>query len=165
MLYIFDLDDTLISSYMRNPGRVYDEWHVLPRRRERLAELLQEGHTIGIATNQAGVAFGHVTEVQVEAKIAAALLALGLPEDTPYEACYGHERGRLKEYRGKPRIICRKPSGHMIRELMARFPQATATGVVYVGDRPEDQAAAEDAGVQFRWAEDFFAEPMTLDAG
>lgn len=157
MLYIFDLDGTLISSYMRNPGRVYNEWHVLPGRQERLAALLQEGHIVGIATNQAGVAFGYVTEAQVEAKIAAALIALGLPQDTPYQACYGHERGRLTEYRGEARRICRKPSGHMIRELMARFPQAASEGVMYVGDRPEDKASATDAGVEFQWAEDFFA--------
>ena len=34
-----------------------------------------------IVTNQAGVAFGHLTESQVARKIAAVLAALGLPTD------------------------------------------------------------------------------------
>jgi phosphoglycolate phosphatase-like HAD superfamily hydrolase len=28
--------------------------------------------------------------------------------------------------------------------------------VVYVGDRPEDEAAAKNAGVPFQWAAEFF---------
>ena len=56
MLVLFDLDGTLISSYMEAPDRRYDAREVLPGRREKLARLLIEGHRVGIATNQAGVA-------------------------------------------------------------------------------------------------------------
>jgi len=82
-LIICDLDGTLISSYMGTPNRRYNDWHVLPGRVEMLAALGEQGHRIAIATNQAGVAFGHVTESQARRKIAAALVALGLPDDTP----------------------------------------------------------------------------------
>lgn len=30
------------------------------------------------------------------------------------------------------------------------------TDVLFVGDRPEDEAAARDAGVRFEWADQFF---------
>ena len=36
MLYAFDLDGTLISSYMDNPGKDYHTWSVLPGRVEML---------------------------------------------------------------------------------------------------------------------------------
>lgn len=163
MLYLFDLDGTLISSYLDRPGRVYDQWEVLPSRRERLAELRAAGHTVGIATNQAGVAFGFVTEDQVREKIGRVLEALGLPADTPYTACFGHAQARLPQYRAPEQLACRKPSGHMITEMLERFPEAAAEGTVYVGDRPEDRAAAEDAGVAFVPAEAFFQLSPSAD--
>ena len=83
MLFLFDLDSTLISSYMDAPGRAYQSWHVLPGRVERLATLRAAGHTVGIVTNQAGVAFGFIREADFEAKIALALERLELPPDTP----------------------------------------------------------------------------------
>lgn len=44
----------------------------------------------------------------------------------------------------------------MIREAMAEHPGAAALGVLMVGDREEDQQAAQDAGVAFQWAHIFF---------
>ena len=44
----------------------------------------------------------------------------------------------------------------MIRELMVALGY-TADATMYVGDRPEDEQAAADAGVAFRWAAAFFA--------
>lgn len=78
-LVIFDLDGTLITSYMENIDQDFNTWHVLPGRREKLAELRQQGTRLAIATNQAGVAFGHVSEGDVIAKISQALEALGRP--------------------------------------------------------------------------------------
>jgi phosphoglycolate phosphatase-like HAD superfamily hydrolase len=46
----------------------------------------------------------------------------------------------------------------MIREAIADHPEASAQGVLMVGDRPEDEAAAADAGVPFQWAHAFFDE-------
>ena len=156
MLYLFDLDGTLISSYMDNPGRTYDLWKVLPGRRERLAELREAGHALGIATNQAGVAFGHVTEAEVMARIAKVLRSLELPEDTPVEACFGHPNSPKMHYRSKELVECRKPRGTMLRRLIDRVESAHPSRTVYVGDRPEDRQAASDASVEFVWAEEFF---------
>jgi D-glycero-D-manno-heptose 1,7-bisphosphate phosphatase len=157
MIFLFDLDGTLISSYMDAPGRAYQRWHVLPGRVERLAALRAAGHTVGIVTNQAGVAFGFIREADFDAKIAQVLAKLGLPPDTPVAVSYGHPRSRNARYRDPALLARRKPSGAMIRELIASHPQAAADGVLFVGDSDDDRGAAADAGVPFQWAEDFFA--------
>ena len=156
MLYIFDVDGTLISSYMDAPNRNYDDWQVLPGRLERLQQLLQDGQQIAFATNQAGVAFGHVTEQQVMDKLHQVRDQLQFPADTRIKACYAHARARSYKYRAPEQVARRKPSGAMLRELAAELPAAAADGVVYVGDRPEDKAAAEDAGATFIWVNEFF---------
>lgn len=159
MLIMFDLDGTLITSYMDLPDRDYHTWQVLPGRRERLAALMAAGHQLGIATNQAGVAFGHVSEAEVHARLRDVVRALGLPADTPALACFGHPNARIGRYRRAEQIRCRKPDGHMLREIMAHYPAAAAEGVIYVGDRPDDEGAARDAGALFALAEPFFHDP------
>lgn len=158
MLYLFDMDGTLISSYMDAPGRDYDAWEVLPGRRERLERLDQLGDTIAVVTNQGGVAFGHVTEQQAWTKAYNAVLAVGLrPDYVRVYACMHDVRGR-PPYNDPVSAARRKPSGAMLREAMADYPAAAALGVLFVGDRPEDVAAAQDAGVSFQWAHIFFKD-------
>jgi D-glycero-D-manno-heptose 1,7-bisphosphate phosphatase len=158
MLYLFDLDGTLITSYMDRPDRDFAQWAPLPGRSTRLAELRAAGHQVGLVTNQAGVAFGHVSEADVSAKLAAVLAALDLPLSTPVRVAHAHASARIAHYRDPAEVARRKPSGAMIRELMLLYPEQAAQGVVYVGDRPEDKAAAADARVRFVWAHDFFAD-------
>ncbi len=87
MLYLFDLDGTLISSYMDTPAKQYDTWHVLPRRRAELNELRRRGDAIAIITNQGGVAHGFISEQACWNKLAQAVAALGLTYDgVPDEA-------------------------------------------------------------------------------
>lgn len=170
MLYIFDLDGTLISGYMDNPDRDFDNWQVLPGRQETIARLVHLGHDVAIATNQAGVAFGHTMEQDVVRKLGRVAMALGFASVWIFDGgqgyragwdapalhafvSYGDARSRDRRYQDASR---RKPSGAMIREAIAEFPAAAADDVLFVGDRPEDQAAATDAGVRFEWAERFF---------
>lgn len=162
-LYIFDLDGTLISSYMDAPHKRYASWEVLPGRLEVLRALREQGHGIAIATNQAGVAFGHVTEAQVTRKIAAVIAALGLPPETAFAVCYAHPHAKAYRYRNPIAVARRKPSGAMLREIMEQT--GIHDGVVYVGDRPEDRAAARDASISFQQSDSFFAgDAGTQDA-
>lgn len=162
MLYLFDMDGTLITGYMDNPGREYDQWDVLPKRKARIRELLLQGNEVCIITNQGGVAFGHVTDRQADTKIHKVLSELGLidlrsdgdPAPARVIACYSDTRGR-PPWNDPVDAARRKPSGAMIREAIARFPVAASLGVVYVGDRLEDYEAAKDAGVPFQWAHEF----------
>lgn len=169
MLYLFDLDGTLISSYMDAADRNYHTWKVLPGRIEVIDPLISLGHAIGIVSNQAGVAWGHVTESDVRAKLHQVARALDFNGVTihdgraghrtgagelPVWVCYDDRRGKDARYRhGAGR---RKPSGAMIREAMHEWAAQAAQGVLYVGDRPEDEAAAKDAGVSFQWTRVFF---------
>ncbi len=157
MLFVFDIDDTSVTGYMKSPGKDYHKWEVLPGRKEKFAQLLANGHIVAFASNQAGVAMGHITEKVVQDRLVQILDALGLPPDTAVNVCYCHARARKYKYRDPEGVKRRKPSGAMIREHIEAFPEAAADGVIYIGDRPEDQAAARDAGVQFQWEYQFFA--------
>ena len=176
MLYLFDLDGTLISSYMDEPGRAYHTWHILPGRQRKLAELQRLGHTLKIVSNQAGVAFGHITEQDVISKFGQVAQALGYSsiclhdrpqQQTRYGAeapalechvCYSDARSKKPRYRDPADAARRKPSGAMISEALAQHGSLWGRDTaLFVGDRPEDQAAAGDAGVSFEWADRFFA--------
>lgn len=165
MLYLFDLDNTLISGYMDNPDKNYDAWKVLPGRRTRLNQLLMQGHKVAIITNQGGVAFGLVSERACDAKLNQAVRALGLSNPRsggdapdPLIYCSIHHPNGKPPYNDPVLAARRKPSGAMIREAMQDYPQAAARGVLMVGDRPEDEAAANDAGVPFQWSHEFFGD-------
>lgn len=163
MLYLFDLDGTLITGYMDNPDKQYDRWEVLPGRRAKLNQLLMRGDTICIVTNQGGVAFGHVTVEQANAKLHAAQRALGLlnprsngdPARCTIFACYHHEEGTAG-WNDPVIALRRKPSPDMILEAIDEHPEAAALGILMVGDREEDHEAARRAGVPFQWAHIFF---------
>lgn len=160
MLHLFDFDGTLVEGYLDRADKDYHVVEVLPGRPERLARLLAAGHTIGIVTNQGGVAWGFVTEADWERKIAAALVALGLPAATPVAVCFADARAKDPRYTDPAACARRKPSGAMIRELVAAHPAAATDGVRFVGDRPEDERAARDAGAPFAWAHEFFGEAV-----
>jgi D-glycero-D-manno-heptose 1,7-bisphosphate phosphatase len=160
MLLCFDLDGTLISPYLTNQGSNYHDWNVLAGRRDRLAKLRAEGHTIAIITNQAGVAFDRITEQDFQDKMAAVFSALRLPPHTAVAVCFAHPKATNPAYRDTEQIARRKPSGAMIREIIAAYPDAAARGVLYIGDMIEDQKAAQDANVEFHWASDFFEESI-----
>lgn len=155
MLYLFDLDGTLISSYMNNSDKAYNVWEVLPGRREKLTRLVLQGDEIAVVTNQGGVAWGFVTLVEMWAKINAALTACGLNIGTTrVYVCYHDEHGTV--FNDPIPARRRKPSPAMLREAIEHHPDAARLGVLMVGDRTEDLEAARDAGVPFQWAHVFF---------
>lgn len=176
-LILFDLDGTLISSYMDNPDKDYHRWNLLPGRREKIETLLNVldwvQRRIGVVTNQGGVAFGLVTEDDFIQKIGKVASALGMNGATIYQGgdgaprqmigwgqlqvwvCYADSRSKDPRYQvGAER---RKPSGAMIREAIRQFNHQALDSML-VGDRPEDEAAARDAKAMFMWADEFFAE-------
>lgn len=154
MLYLFDLDVTLISGYLDNPDKDYHTWQPLPGRGKKIAELRGAGHIVGIVTNQGGVAWGFVAEQDWETKIADVCHRLRLDWQAVY-VCFADARGKAP-YNDPAACARRKPSGAMIREAVRDYAAHAAEGVLFVGDRPEDEAAARDTGVAFQWADDFF---------
>ncbi len=159
MLILFDLDGTLISSYMDHPDRKYHRWQPLPGRRELLAQLRTEGHQLGIVTNQGGVGLGFVTQSAFYRKLQLVLEALDLPADLPVAVCFAHSQAPHKQHRSPDQLARRKPNPDMLTELAHQFAGQAAQGILYVGDRPEDRQAARAAGADFAHTDDFFDSP------
>lgn len=165
VLYAFDVDGTLIRSYMRErPGgrrpvaTDYDIVTPLPNRINRIAELARSGGRFAIVTNQGGVAMGYNSVPQVQRKMGAVLAAfdffLGQPISV-HIAC-GHPNARVEWARQPEEVRRRKPSPVMLQEAM-RAHGMPRTRVAYVGDMDTDRAAAEAAQVAYFDAEEFFA--------
>jgi D-glycero-D-manno-heptose 1,7-bisphosphate phosphatase len=155
-LYIFDVDGTLIRSFLREgaPREEYDRVEALPGRVEKLHELHLGGAKLALATNQGGVAFGYQTEEQVARKLAAVLALFEVP--MTLHVAYGHPKATVTEYRKREHVRRRKPSCVMLVDAMfvAGVPPARA---MFVGDHDTDEEAARRAGCAYRDAEEFFA--------
>lgn len=156
-LYLFDLDGTLIRSFMREGhANAYDNVEVLPYRRQRLAELRGAGHRLAGVTNQGGVAFGYQTEQQVMDKMQRIVDALGMPRgDFPVYVCFAHPKATVDGYADPEECERRKPQPGMLFEAM-RNADTSPEGTVFVGDMESDRQAAELAGTRYVDAEDFF---------
>jgi histidinol phosphatase-like enzyme len=175
--YLFDLDGTLIVGYMDRSDKDFAPVELLPGVAETWKRLRWEtGNNMAIVTNQAGVAFGFISEEDVILKFQRVASALGYDwievhsgGDEPLEleslvpggegvlrfhVCYTHPKATVEQYQEDNLVSDRrKPSPLMINE--ARDGEAT-TRVIFVGDSREDEGAARNAGVPFQWAREFF---------
>lgn len=162
-LTIFDLDGTLIEGHVDRPDpngpfvQVLDfhDVRVLPGRRETLAFLLEHGEQIAIATNKAGVAFGHQTILDCSRKRAAVLHDLGLPITTRWYEAYGHPRADIPQYRFDD--FDRKPNPGMLLKACLHAGVAPHQALM-VGDMEADEGAACAAGTRFVWAAEYWEE-------
>lgn len=163
-LGIFDIDGTLTeikpSVLAYNPRLVtpnhLGEQQPIPGVPETLAHLRSARLQIALATNRGGVAFGYTTLVMAESLAREAAELCGIP-DVPIYVCPYHAKAR------GPRVVaayarkddCRKPNPGMLLQALAdtNLPSEQA---FFVGDRDSDQEAAENAGIAFFWAEQFF---------
>ncbi len=150
MLIIFDKDGTLVATRDNHPANALAEQEFLPGVVERCAALRAEGHTLAIATNQGGVAFGYFTAEEAHAVVAAAAEGIGA---RAYAICLTHPQGKIEALRRQSPF--RKPNAGMLHYLMDALGFAPAD-TLYVGDREEDRRTAQQAGVRFEWADAFF---------
>lgn len=162
MLFLFDLDDTLIEGYLKEGEKVHPFDRVvvfptvLPWLRQVTGEHKQQAPHFALITNQAGVAFGYETVEAVETKIGKVCAALNFFYGCPFSVhiCYTHPKATLQQYKlDDPR---RKPHPGMLHEAMGahrRHPQQS----IYVGDLPTDAEAAEAAGVRHVHPSAFFS--------
>lgn len=156
MLYIFDKDGTICKSIS---GERFitsaDDQRLIEGVSKKIQSLHNEGHTLAVASNQGAVAFGIMTldEAIKIVKGAAELIQAEL-----YLFCPHHPGGN-NEFAIE--CDCRKPKPGMINQIMASA-KVGPKDTVFVGDRPEDAAAALVAGVRFIWAKDFFGRQNDL---
>lgn len=156
MLYIFDKDGTICQSKF---GAKFinsaDDQELIPGVAAHCAELRAKGHTLAVASNQGGVAFGIMSEAEAAEIVAH---AAQLIHADAWNVCPHHPDGNNKF---AIECNCRKPGPQMLLDLMEKLGYTPET-TVFVGDRPEDEGAAKAAGVAFVWAKDFNVRLMVM---
>lgn len=179
MLYIFDLDGTLVESFGTTP---------LPGVLARLTSLAQQGCALAIATNQAGVAWRAQLKrppYPLPAELVARFddIAGLLPplKEAVWFAAIHDERVRLSEGEHAALVGAFLRANQTLELLVSaqpdwRKPQpgmllaackhcgVSPDDAIYVGDMVSDAEAAKAAGVVFVTAEVFFG-PEVSSAG
>ncbi len=152
-LVIFDVDGTLVTTrsgatFRQSAG----DWQWLPGRLERCQELAAQGVKLALASNQGGVAFGHLDPDAIQEELSAVGSAIGA---CSVVMCFTHPNAPLAEYRQESPL--RKPGPGMLLRIMETEQIAPADALM-VGDRSEDEQAARNADIDFLWAQQFFGE-------
>ena len=162
---IFDIDGTLTeikpgvlakAPRMVTPNQL-GEQQAMAGVPEKLAELSQAGIEIALATNRGGVAFGYNTLPEAQQMAEEAAVLCGIAGVAVYVCPYhAKARGKRAHLEFAKEHECRKPRPGMLLEAMkdANIPPEDT---IFVGDFDTDRQAAENAGVRFIWAADFFA--------
>lgn len=162
-LFIFDVDGTLIRSYMEypNPREEYERIEILPKRNAVIAKLAEQGASFAIATNQGGVAMGYQQPWEVYRKLAHVLEPL--PELTPVSVhiAMHHPHAKIPKWKGGGHY--RKPGPAMLEDAMAVHELFyDRERVIFVGDEQTDEEAAKNAGIDYDDAEHFFHHAVRL---
>lgn len=155
-----DLDGTIRRSksgqkFIAGP----DDVELYPDVAPKLWEYRARGWMIVGITNQGGVACGFKNGEDAKQEMHATLAAFG--DEHPFsmvQQCYHYEAGSVHPY--CYRSLLRKPNIGMLAEVeIESFKHSIICDwdkSLFVGDRPEDQQCAANAGIAFQWAWDFF---------
>lgn len=122
-----------------------DQFELVPRAGEAIAELNRLGLLVIVVSNQPGVAKGKFTPVLLEAmerKMASEIKAAGGKLDAVYN-CLHHPEASVKEYRVL--CDCRKPEPGLLLKA-ARDWNIGLTSSYMIGDGVTDIAAGRAAG-------------------
>lgn len=168
-LLMIDLDGTIRASlsgaqYFQHP----QDQRIIEGVDVALSTYGEDWIIVGI-TNQGGVAAGYKTiqqcieEQQYTLKLFPQLREIYFCPDFEGRKCFrvtrhnAHNHSQTRWFRQY-----RKPQPGMLKLAMVRHNHLPEN-CLYVGDRPEDEVAAQRAGVQFQWATDWIKrhqEPM-----
>ncbi len=141
-LALFDVDGTLTP---RRPSSTAEFKRVLLQGVEaRMRELAQVGIPVALASNQGGVRKGLPVEA-VRAHMEWVCDTLRSFGCTVHGYKFAVEPGWRK-----------KPEPGMLLEWAAEL-EVSPANILYVGDSESDRQAAQAAGCQFAWADEFFA--------
>lgn len=160
-LIIFDKDGTLVQDCGNRPPNTPDEQFLLPGVYLKCQHLLKLGHILAVASNQGGVAFGFMSDAEAQKIVrhAADLIGAQIWNYCPHHPNGNNEFAQVCE--------CRKPGPKMILDIIKVAREVYKLDfkeIVFVGDQETDRQAAEAAGVQFQWADDFFASWKQIHA-
>lgn len=153
-----DLDGTIRYSLNGDFINKPEDVALYPDVEAKIWDFRERGYLIFGITNQGGVAYGFKTPQDNDAEIEA---TIRLFERNPFHAihsCLHHPGGNQHPY--NHRSMFRKPQ---IGMLVQCEMDAWEAGYIvdwdkslFVGDRPEDEECARNAGIEFQWAKDFF---------
>lgn len=108
-------------------------------------------------TNQAGVAHGFKLPMEIELEIEE---TMNLFNPNPFhivKSCYHDSKGSIEPY--CHRSLCRKPDIGLLALMEAEAFQAKYIvdwdNSLFVGDRPEDEQCAKNAGIKFHHIDEF----------
>lgn len=164
-LYLYDLDSTLTESIS---GRTFPETirdrKFMSGRKEKLLELHGKRKKQAIITNQGGAPWGFLDPDEMNTYLANLCISSGIDK---YFVCYRDtgEKARTSDRTIKELTVPeyykewdrRKPGPGMLIEAMDFFG-IDRYDAIMIGDRPEDQQAAEAALVDFQWSWEFFGD-------
>ena len=139
-----DRDGVLVAE--RGLEAAGDPLELLPGVAEALRGLQSAGYARFVATNQAVVARGLITEERLaeqHAELERRIVRLGGPSFTAVLTCPHHPHADVPRYRVE--CLCRKPRPGMLREAAQRF-RVDLHRSWMVGDRASDVAAGRRAG-------------------
>lgn len=155
---LLDLDGTVRHNPTGKFINQLGQQALLPDVEARIWEYKERGYLVIGVSNQGGVAFGIMTPELEQALVAETRT---LFDRDPFDAmfvCYAMPNGKLPQF--SYRSLCRKPEYGMLVQAELHF---YAQGIIIdwenslmVGDREEDRAAAQTAGVYYKHAADFF---------
>jgi D-glycero-D-manno-heptose 1,7-bisphosphate phosphatase len=163
-LAIFDIDGTLTEikpEIKQKQPRLVTPNHLGEQQPisgvvEKLAEIKANRIKLALATNRGGVAFGYTTLEQAQALAQEAADLCQIPDARIYLCPYhAKARGPRAVYKFAQEADCRKPNPGMLLQAVADF-HITPQQAFFVGDKDTDHQAAENAGMDFFWADDFF---------
>lgn len=170
-LLMLDLDGTIVrdaivevdtatgTKLQRRQHELYTEPELLEGRYEKLKACAEEGDSFAIVTNQGGVSWGFHTQAECYRRISSTVGKLSCFWGRPFtvHVAFMHPKGTVPQFKGDDG---RKPAPDMLMAAIGAHgfdPALTASQpVVMVGDRDEDQKAAEQIGVEFIPADHFF---------
>ena len=168
-LYLLDKDGTLTETLSGNVcANKRDDQIILPNVKERLQKLKDEGHHMGVISNQGGVSWGFMSEMEAWAIMERCNQMLdGVIAN--FQVNFYHEKAHTKT-RWKNKA---KPAPDMIIHALQDFKKAGLNfdEVHFVGDGFSDKETAENFNatqksessskydndfIQFHWSHDFF---------
>lgn len=125
---------------------------------EKLWEYYREGYVVAGISNQGGVAYDFKTPEQANMEVET---MLGQFDRNPFfhiQTCFTHQDGSISPYDRKS--MMRKPNIGMLAVLEEDMKKGGYLPKweesLFVGDREEDRELAENAGIEFQSANDFF---------
>lgn len=154
-LYIFGKNSTICKGVVDSKGRSHapstleaqEYWHDTTA---IIDKLKADGHVIALCSNEGGVAWGIVEASEAELMVKAAADFIGAKA---YRVSCTHPNGKIAQYAIESPD--RMPAPGMLFSLMNELGFIPAETIM-VGEWADEKRAAEMAGIEFRWSNEFF---------